>query len=106
MFTVYRITFAPAGKPCWIELLFTHKNSDFGVILKGAKLHIKQRVTYGISVRFVMKNYPVWCENSTHGLILHQKRRNEKPRGQRDRVVRARDLQGFGGLEFKSHSNR
>ena len=40
MFTVYRIAFAPAGKPCWIELLFTHKNSDFGAILKGAKLHL------------------------------------------------------------------
>ena len=40
IFTLYRIAFAPAGKPCWIELLFTHKNGDFGAILNGAKLHL------------------------------------------------------------------
>ena len=30
--TLHRITFVPAGKLYWIELLFTHKNSDFGTI--------------------------------------------------------------------------
>ena len=32
MFTQYRIAFAPARKPYRIELLFTHKNGDFGEI--------------------------------------------------------------------------
>ena len=32
MFTLYRIAFAPARNPYPIELLFTHKNSDFSAI--------------------------------------------------------------------------
>ena len=33
IFTIYRITFAPARKPYQTGLLFTHKNCGFGAIL-------------------------------------------------------------------------
>ena len=32
MFTLYRITLAPARKPYRVRLLFTHKNDDFSAI--------------------------------------------------------------------------
>ena len=32
LFTIYQTSFAPARKPYWIGLLFTHKNSDFSAI--------------------------------------------------------------------------
>jgi len=32
MLTLYRKAFAPARKPYWIGLLFTHKNCDFDAI--------------------------------------------------------------------------
>jgi len=38
MFTLYQIAFAPLRNSYWIKLLFTHKNGDFGAMLRGAHL--------------------------------------------------------------------